>query len=424
MKVNWPMKTKWIGLVLLITAGIVGALWGTGQIDLKAVTGLQKTLETPSNKSATPQPPAVSVIRPANHKFVETLRVNGSLVAREEVLIAPQIENQRISELHIEAGDRVSQGQLLARLATENLDTLVAQIDATIQRTEAGMERAKSSIVRAEAQLKEAAAALKRAKPLSRSGYLADSVLDQRQANATAARATFAIARGDLNLAASEKAEAKAKRREVLWRRSRAEIRSPVAGLILSRSAKVGAIATAIGEPMFRIAKAGEIELEGEVTSDQLHKVVPGQTVKIELTGRPSVSATVRMVNPRVDLETRLGHVRIFIDQATDLRIGTYATGIIETATAQGLAVPVSSIMRDTDGPYVQIVRNNKVRVRRLTTGLISAGYVQVRTGLSIDDQVITKAGTFLGDGEPVTPVEADKPNQDTNASATYPKAG
>jgi HlyD family secretion protein len=380
------MKAKWIGLVLLIAAGVIGALWGTGQINLNAVAGLQKTFERSTNKAVTPQPPAVSVMRPANRKFIETLRVNGSLVAREEVLVAPQIESQRITELHVEAGDRVRHGQLLARLATENLDTLVAQIDATIQRTEAGMGRAKSSIIRAEAQLKEAAAALKRAKPLSRSGYLADSVLDQRQANATAAGATLAIARGDLNLVASEKAEAEAKRREILWRRSRAEIRSPVAGLILSRSAKIGAIATAIGEPMFRIAKAGEIELEGEVTSEQLHRIVPGQTVKIELAGRPSVSATVRMVNPRVDLETRLGHVRIFIGQATGLRIGTYATGIIETATAQGLAVPASSIMRDANGPYVQIVRKNKVRVRRLTTGLISAGYVQVRTGLSKDD--------------------------------------
>lgn len=418
------MKAKWIGLVLLIVAGIVGALWGTGHIDLKAVAGFQNKFNSPANKTVAPQPPAVSVIRPANRKFVETLRVNGSLVAREEVLVAPQIESQRISELHVEAGDLVKQGQLLARLANENLDTLVAQIDATIQRTEAGMERAQSSIMRAEGQLKEAAAALKRAKPLSRSGYLADSVLDQRQANATSARAALAIARGDLNLAANEKAEAQAKRREIHWRRSRAEIRAPVAGLILSRSAKLGAIATAVGEPMFRIAKAGEIELEGEVTSEQLHRVAPDQDVKVVLTGRPSVRASVRMVKPRVDPETRLGHVRIFIGQATELRVGTYATGIIETATAEGLAIPASSIMRDIDGPYVQIVRKNKVRIRRLTTGLISAGYIQVKAGLSKDDQVITKAGTFLGDGEPVTPVEADTPNQDTNASATYPKAG
>lgn len=418
------MKTKWIGLAVLIAAGVIGTLWGTGHLDLKALAGL-KAKDAGSGKQAKAlKPPAVSVARPVTRKFVQTLRVNGSLIAREEVLVAPQIESQRIAELLVEAGDTVRKGQLLARLGTENLDTLVAQIDATIQRADAGMLRARSAITRAKAQLKEAEAALKRAKPLSRSGFLADSVLDQRQANATAAQAALAIAKGDLNLVASEKTEAEAKRREVLWRRSRAEIRSPVAGLVLARSAKLGAIATAVGEPMFRIAKDGEIELEGEVTAGQLHRIKAGQTVGIEIADIPKVRATVRMVNPRVDPETRLGHVRIFIGTAKNLRVGTYATGIIEIDQATGLAIPASAIMRDAIGPYVQIVNDNRVRTRRLTTGLSEAGFIEVRSGLSASDRVITKAGTFLGNGEAVTPVEAPLPGENSNAPSQQAKAG
>lgn len=411
------MKTAiWIGLAALVGLAVTGALWGTGHLD--AVASLDTSDQGKPQTASTRKPPAVSVVRPKPHNFVETLRVNGSLVAREEVLIAPQIEGQRIAELLVEAGDTVAKGQLLARLATENLDALVAQNDAALLRAEAGIARAGSSITQAEAQLKEADAALQRARPLSRSGYLSDSTFDQRQSVATAARAALAIAKHNLKVAESERAEAQAKRRELLWRRSRTAVHAPVAGLILARSAKVGAIATATGAPMFRIAKAGEIELEGEVTSDQIHRLAIGQSARIALPGRGTFKATVRLIDPRVDPETRLGHVRLFIGAPTGLRVGTFTSGEIEVASSAGLAIPSSAVMRDGDGAYVRIVEQGKVRTRRITIGLASGGFVEVRRGLETGDRVIAKAGTFLGDGEPVTPVDL------TDARPAPPKPG
>ncbi|MFY0613787.1 MAG: efflux RND transporter periplasmic adaptor subunit [Hyphomicrobiaceae bacterium] len=414
--------SKWIGWTVAIAAIIGGALWGTGH--LPAIASLDHG-NTAKQRSATAlRPPAVSVVRPAMRSFSETLRINGSLVAREEVLVAPQIEGQRISALFVEPGDTVAKGQLLARLATENLDALVAQNDASLQRAKAGIARAGSAITQAEAQLTEAAAALRRAKPLSRSGYLSESTLDQRQSVATAARAALAIAKDNLKVAESEHADAQAKRRELLWRRSRTEIHAPVGGLILSRSAKVGAIATATGDAMFRIAQAGEIELDGEVTSDQLHRLALDQTVRIEVSGQPPLTGQVRLVSPRVDPETRLGHVRIFIGRNANLRVGTFVTGIIETANGRGLGLPENAVMRDRDGPYVLVVQDSKVRMRRLTTGLVSMGYIEVRKGLTGNDLVIAKAGTFLGDGEPITPIEPASSNGRATKPAARPKAG
>ncbi len=412
----------WTGLIALVGALATGALWGTGH--LNAVASLDDRRQTTAMPTSTFEPPTISVVRPTPRTFVETLRVNGSLVAREEVLVAPQIEGQRISALLVEAGDTVTKGQLLARLATENLDALVAQNDAMLQRAEAGIARAGSAITQARARLKEAAAALQRAKPLSRSGYLADSTLDQRQSVATAARAALAIANDNLRVAESEQAEAKAKRRELLWRRSRTTINAPVDGLILSRSAKRGGIATAIGEPMFRIARDGEIELEGDVTSDQLHRLERDQSVRIEIPGQAAVTGSVRLVSPRVDPATRLGHVRIFIGAKAGLRVGTFTTGIVETASGQGLAIPSHAVMRDGTGSYVQVVVDDKVRVRRLTTGLTSDGYIEVRKGLTVDDRVVAKAGTFLGEGERITPIEPTDAKPATKQPAARPKAG
>lgn len=417
------MKTaKWIGLAALVGLAVTGALWGTGQLD--AVASLNQADRAKPQGASPRKPPAVTVVAPKAQKFIETLRVNGSLVAREEVLVAPQIEGQRIAELLVEAGATVVKGQLLARLATENLDALVAQTDAALLRAEAGIARAGSSITRAEAQLTEATAALERARPLSRSGYLSDSTLDQRQSVATTARAALAIARHNLKVAESERAEALAKRRELVWRRSRTAVHAPVAGLVLTRSAKLGAIATATGDPMFRIARAGEIELDGEVTSDQIHRLAVGQAARISLPGRGTFKATVRLIDPRVDPETRLGHVRLFVGARAGLRVGTFTSGEIEVASSDGLAIPSSAVMRDAKGAYVRIVEGGKVQTRRIALGLASGGFVEVRRGLQAADRVIAKAGTFLGDGEPVTPVDLTNARPAPPEPGTQPKAG
>ena len=416
------MNTKWMWLILGIAVGALGVSLATGQIDLAAIAGKKINQENSNAASNVAQPPTVTVVKPISRQFVETLRVNGSIVAREEVLIAPQIEGQRIRTLLAETGDTVKKGQLLARLVIENFDALVAQNDATLQRAEAGIAQARSSIIQAKARLTESAAALKRAKSLSKSGYTSQSILEQRQAGATSARADLAKANDSLKLAISEKAQAEAQRRELLWRRSHTEIKAAVDGFILSRSAKVGGIATALGEPMFRIVKAGEVEFDGEVTSDQLHRLKSGQTVELVAAGIGNVRGTVRMVSPHVAKDTRLGQVRVFIGVNRNLRVGTFATGIIKTTRSHGLAIPSSAIMRDADGPYVLIVDVGKAKIQRVTTGLISDGYIEIRNGLSENDRVVTKAGTFLGPGELIKPIETPQPTNQRQADVS--KAG
>jgi RND family efflux transporter MFP subunit len=413
------MSKSWLWLAAGTLIGALGATWATGNLDFGAIAGMHGKADK-TKHTTTFRPPVVTVIEPTPRQFVETLRINGTLVPREEVLIAPQVEGQRIRELLVDTGDYVKKGQLLAHLATENLDSLVDQNAAAIKRTEAVIAQAASAITQAEARLAEATAALGRAKPLSKSGYMPQSLLDQRQAEATSARAALAIARDSLKLATSEKTQAEAQRRELIWRRSRTDIHATVDGYILSRSAKVGAIATAVGEPMFRIVKGSEIEFEGEVVSDELHLLEPGQTVSVSVAGIGMVTGTVRLVSPRVTPETRLGIARIFIGNDKRLRVGAFASGTITTSKSEGLAIPSGSVMRDNKGAYVQVVIADKVAVRRVEIGLTSDGYVEVRKGLTSSDQVIAKAGTFLGEGEQIQPLKVNNGTQ----QSTAPKAG
>lgn len=353
-------------------------------------------------------PPTVTVSKITMANFVETAVVSGSLIPREEILVAPEIEGLRVVELFADEGSVVKKGQVLARLVSEQLDAQMAQNDAAIARSSAAIAQAKSAIVEAEARAKEARAQLERAEPLRKSGYLSGAIYDQRQSAASTAEAQVIAARDGLTAAEAEKTQAEAQKREVSWRRSNTEVTAPEDGVVSRRNARIGAAATAIGEPMFRIIAKGEIELDAEIVETELAKVREGQKAIVTLPGAGDFEGTVRLVSPEVDKSTRLGRVRIFLGTNPALRIGAFARGRIETSRSRGLAAPSASVTFDAAGTYAQAVVGDKVQKRLLKTGLVMGEFVEIKDGLSEGDVIVTRAGTFLRDGDIVRPIAPD----------------
>jgi multidrug efflux pump subunit AcrA (membrane-fusion protein) len=73
---------------------------------------------------------AVTVSRVAPAGFTATVLATGSLVAREEILVGPEVEGLRVTEVLADEGMRVKKGDVLARLVADTLDAQVAQNDA------------------------------------------------------------------------------------------------------------------------------------------------------------------------------------------------------------------------------------------------------------------------------------------------------
>ena len=354
-------------------------------------------------------PPAVSVAKVAPSDFTETVAVSGSLVPRDEILVAPEVEGFRVLELKVDEGDRVSKGDVLATLVQESLDAQMAQSDASIARANAAISKARSQIVEAAARLKEAQSSLARAEPLKKSGYLADATYDQREAAAKTDEAQLRAAEDGLKFAEAEKGQVEAQRRELVWRRDNTRVTAPADGVVSRRTARVGGMASMVaGEPMFRIIARGEVELDAEVIETDLAKVTAGKTARITVAGVGEVSGKVRLVSPEVDKLTRLGRVRIFLGDNPNLRIGGFARGTIDTANDRGLAVPSSAVVFDTDGTFVQVVSDGRVNRRAIETGLVAGGLIEVKKGLAGGDIVVAKAGTFLRDGDTVRAVTPD----------------
>lgn len=353
---------------------------------------------------------AVTVASVAPADFTATVLATGSLVAREEILVGPEVEGLRVTEVLADEGMRVRKGDVLARLVADTLDAQLAQNDAGQARASAAIAQARSAIVQAEARLEEARNAFERAKPLKAAGHMAESAYDQRQQTARTTEAQLVAARDGLKVAEAEKAQVEALRRELDWRRGRTEVVAPADGIVSRRMARVGGYAAGAAEPMFRIVAKGEVELDAEVTETRMAAIRIGQPARVEVAGVGEISGTVRLVSAEVDKATRLGRVRIYLGDNPALRVGAFARGTVETATSRGLAVPASAVLYGPEGPSVQVVRDHRVETRTVKIGLTAGAWAEVREGLAEGDLVVARSGTFLRNGDAVRPLPSERP--------------
>jgi len=408
---------KRLALILLIAVGALAALAYSGhlpkpladQVDRLLGKDRPKLLARAKGgpKTEIAPPIAVTVARAGKAKLTEAISATGSLVARTEIIVGPEIEGVRVVELYADEGDNVKKGQPLVRLVSDVLEAQLAQNDALRAKAEAAIAQARSQIAQAEARLAEAKSAFDRARPLRSSGTISESIFEQREAAARTAEAQKAASLDGLKLAEAELAQIKAQRRELEWRMSRTTVHSPADGVVARRLTKVGAMGVGAGEPMFRIIANGEIELEAEVPEVQLGKLKEGQTVRIIVAGVGDVDGRIRLIAPEVDKTSRLGRVRIFLGADPRLRLGVFARARIETATSEGLGVPTAAVLYSEESAHVQVVVDNKVITRKVKVGLASNGMTEIAEGLSAGEIVVAKSGTFLRDGDLVRPFKA-----------------
>jgi len=353
--------------------------------------------------------PTVSVVKAVREAISQKVIVTGTLVAREQVLVTPGVEGLKIESIHFDAGDRVDEGAVLARLAVDTVDVLLAQNTSQLASTDAQIAQARAQISSAEALVTQTGQAFQRAQALVGTNAMAKDAFDQRKLAADQATAQLQVAREALSAAEANRKLVEAQRAELDLRRSKTEIKAPRGGLVLSRNAVVGQVASASGNPLFVIAEKGDIELDADVTETLLPELKVGQKVTVQPAGSTAtVDGVVRLVLPEINAATRLGKARIALPDGQDLRVGAFARGTIEVAKSEGLVLPVTAVTDDSGAPTVQVVKDGVVDTREVKTGLTDAGLIEVTDGLAEGEMVVSKAGTFLRGGDKVKPQVTD----------------
>jgi HlyD family secretion protein len=368
--------------------------------------------QTPAAQAAATQAPAVgpsvTVTTAKVTEIVQSVVVSGSMIARDEVLVAPEVDGQAIVELLAEEGDRVQAGQVLARLSRTMLEVQKAQNEAQIARAQAAIAQSNAQIVEADANLVAANNNFDRTKSLRSSGNVSNEIFDQRDAAARSAAARQNSARQMLAIANADLALARAQGRDIEVKLARTEIKAPKAGIVSRRNAKLGAMASMLPqtEPLFRIIEDGAIELEADVAEVELPGLKLGQAVAVTPAGSPvALAGTIRLIAPEVDKASRLGRVRVALVGNPPVSIGSFARGVIETGRKTAVTLPLSAITYARSGPTVQTVSNGKVTTKKVVLGLAGAGRAEIASGIADGETVVARAGTFVRDGDVITPI-------------------
>jgi HlyD family secretion protein len=188
---------------------------------------------------------------------------------------------------------------------------------------------------------------------------------------------------------------------------SGATVQAPAAGVISSKNAVVGTMASTRAEPLFRIAVNEEMELLGETSITTLSRLEPNQSAKIEIVGVGELSGKVRQLSTSINPTTQLGQIRLFIGRDSRLRVGAFGRATIQIGRRCGAAIPFSAVLYGPGGAVVQTVRDGRIETRQVTVGLLAAGEAEIREGLAEGDMVVARAGAFVRDGDRVKAIAA-----------------
>lgn len=352
--------------------------------------------------------PAITVSTVAKRRLTDIVLASGLIAPIEEVQVAPLIEGQQIEALLVDVGDTVTAGQVLARLSVSTLELQRSQLAATVAAAKAAVAQAEAGLLESQSTAAEARRVADRTTKLQAQGTTSQAAAEQAAAAATSAEAGVAVARQALESAKANQTLAEAQAANTELQLSRTEVTAPVSGVITARNARIGAIASAAGQPMFTIIRDGALEMQADVAERDLLRLAPGQTATLTLagSGKP-LTGTIRLVEPTIDAASRLGRVRIVVDDPSNVRAGMFAEAAITIAEHDALAVPVTAVGAANGLATVMKVNGDTVARTDVTPGIRDGGWVEIVSGLIEGDRIVTKAGAFVRNGDRINPVPA-----------------
>jgi multidrug efflux pump subunit AcrA (membrane-fusion protein) len=189
-------------------------------------------------------------------------------------------------------------------------------------------------------------------------------------------------------------------------------VTAPIAGLVSASNATIGNFASAKGEALFSIIARGEYDLMGMVPVADLGKLAVNQPASVRVIGSGDVDGKVRRLAPTIVPDVQLGQVFIALNNSNrKILVNASGRALIKTGQSCNVAVPLTALQYGSAGTVVQVVKRSRVETRRVETGLMSGGQIEIKEGLVEGDDVVARAGALLREGDPVRPVTAASAN-------------
>ena len=352
-----------------------------------AVTAGCKGADT--SKAATT--PAAMLVGPENIAIVkaEQIRsgpaISGTLQPEQQANVRAEVGGT-VLQTYAEQGQRVSRGQVLARID-----------DAALRETELS---ARAAVTTAQNTVDLNKRQLERNDALLKAGAIAERDVEIVRNQYSAAEAQLANARAQL--ANAEK------------QLSKATITAPFAGIVSARQVSAGDVVQP-GGALYTIVSPTSMRLEASVPADQLSSVRIGAPVDFTVSGYPNRAFTGRItnINPVADPATRQVRIIVSLPNAGGVLVGgLFADGHVASEVRTAPVVPLAAIDERGLKPFVMRIKNGVVDKAEVELGIRDASTetVEVRSGVQPGDTILLGAARGISEKTPVkvSPVAAD----------------
>jgi RND family efflux transporter MFP subunit len=179
-------------------------------------------------------------------------------------------------------------------------------------------------------------------------------------------------------------------------------ISAPFAGVVTAKSVEPGNLA-APGAPLVTIEREGAYRLEALVDESKLPFVKTGQIAAVELeTLDRQLDARVSEIVPAVDSASRAYTVKIDLPAVPNLRSGMFGRARFPMGTRKVVAVPAAAVVERGQLQSVFVIEEGVARNRLVTTGRRQPNAVEVLSGLSAGEKVVSPIPASLADGSRV----------------------
>ena len=370
--------------------------------------------------------------------ITEHITADAILSPLAQAAIAPKI-SAPVKEFFVQRGSKVTKGQLLATLENRDLAAAVADNQGSYDAAQAEYQTATKAVVPEEAQkakldLAQAKATLnlneqivQSRKRLFAEGAIPGRDLDTAQAALVQAQAAYDLANQHFNAVNQVSHEAALKTAQGQLESAKgkylgaeaqlqySEIRSPIAGVVTDRPLFAGETAAA-GAPLLTVMDTSSLLAKVHLTQVQAQGLKVGEPASVAIPGiEEPVAGKVTLISPALDPGSTT--VEVWVQVANPdgrLKAGTAAhLSIAGKTVPDALVVPSESVVTTSGGKSALMVigPDGVAHMKEVSTGAQDNGLVQILSGISAGDQVITKGAYALDDGTKVKVVTAAEGN-------------
>ena len=321
--------------------------------------------------------------------------ITGALVPAQVADISAQMMG-KVSEVNVEEGDTVSQGQALARLDDTQLSAQLSQAQATYQGTMNSQKQAKIN-------LDNAAATLERTKSLYAEGAVSKVQLDTDQK-------AYDLAKSQYDSSVSSGVSgAKASVENINAQVNNAVIKSPIPGIIVSKNITVGETAT-VGSTLMTVADMSSLKLKGTVSQAALPYIKKGDTVDLFIDIYPdrTFKGTISEVGSMSVSTGAYFPIEISMQNTDHFASGISAHADITAKGIDHLIVPASAVVENNGDSYIFIIKEGIALKTMVLTGLKNDEQIEIIKELKGDvtlkggEKVAITNANHLFDGMPV----------------------